>query len=484
MKLTDTTRRYFKFTGVNFKIPLTTEGVKQDADVISFARVDSYGIERQNTRTFETVEDCTEWMENKMSFEPNKRQDKVLHPTKAKSSKVSDEDWELMKKFMPNPDNLEQKDFRVFESYLAHNFVDRDGERFSKEVLESLSKTIVGKQKLHGHQWGPSGNGRFFKSHIEKLSIDESLGLIGPSPNPKIKEHLQEIAKRDGGIYWMVPSFYLLTDEHEEIRKIDAGIIGDMSIGFSAPDLVEIFAEEKNGDKQLLWREYRNKEGKEAEAYEASDVFLGAQPGARIRKDIERDEIKTAVREVLAESKNDISEAIMELEITTLEIKETVDTEKLEESLKEVATKIEEKALELLQSAADTDQELKDKTDEYTKLEKEFKDFKAILGDEMTVEKAKVIKETAEAYRDFLVAESIKFARLIDAIEKDQVDEKKELWAKSSLEELKDRYSDFVKRYNEKFKNYGQIEEADPENPEPSEEEDESEVDTRHIVPR
>jgi len=472
-----TTRRYFKLAAKDLTLP-PTEGVKVEGDEIWFDRVDPEGYERTKTRTFSNVDECINWLESKMEFTPNKRMNKTFHSFKAQSPDITDEDWSEMQKFIPSPENLKRTDFRVFESYLAHNFLDRDGERFSKGVLESLSGSIVGKSKLHGHDWGSSGDGRFFKSHIEKLSIDETLNLIGSHPNPKVKEHLEEVARRDGGIYWMVPKFYKLVDDKEEIRKMDAGIIGDMSIGFSAPDLVEVYAEEKGGKKEMLWKEYVNVEGKEAEAYEASDVFLGSQYGARIRKDAGNDEIAEGIEKVLIKHKIIRKENIMDFEIKTLDIKETLDPEKMEESLKSVSEKIEEKASELLQSATDADQSVKDIQEEADKQ----KEMVKVFGEDMTVEKLTKIKATAEEYHEFLIDETIKYGSQIGAINKDQVDEKKELWAKNSLEEKKDRLEGFIKMYNDKFKKPGQIEEGELKPPETPEDE-KKEVNTRHVIP-
>ncbi len=200
-----------------------------------------------------------------------------------KSVEIGDEDWDAMCKLMVNASSFERKDFRVYEAWLCHNVVDRDGERFSMEVLKSFEKTIIGKAVLTGHDWEGTGEGRYFKSRLQKVGADEMMKLAGPHCSADLKEQYKKISETDNGLYWLVASYYLLADDEEKIRKIDSGIISDMSIGFRAPELIPV--KSGNGDK-ILWWEYRNTETREAEALEGSHVFLGAQYGARTRKSI------------------------------------------------------------------------------------------------------------------------------------------------------------------------------------------------------
>ncbi len=200
-----------------------------------------------------------------------------------KSVEIGDEDWDAMCKLMVNASSFDRKDFRVYEAWLCHNVVDRDGERFSKDVLQSFEKTIIGKAVLTGHDWEGTGEGRYFKSRLQKVGIDEMMNLAGPHCSADLKEQYKQISEKDNGLYWLVASYYLLADDVEKIRKIDSGIISDMSIGFRAPELAPV--KSGNGDK-ILWWEYRNTENRQAEALEGSHVFLGAQYGARTRKSI------------------------------------------------------------------------------------------------------------------------------------------------------------------------------------------------------
>jgi len=226
-------------------------------------------------------------------FDAKTRIVKTFH-VMSKSVDISDEDWETMRQFMVNPDRFKKEDFRVYEAWLCHNFVDRDMERFNLDVLKSFQKTIVGKALLTGHNWDGTGEGRYFKARLERKTIRQVVKLAGPHPSRDLAEQLQKIETEDGGLYWLVATYYMLADEKDKIRKIDSGIISDMSIGFRAPKLEAVKSDDND---QVLWWEYRNSDSREAEALEGSHVFLGSQYGARTRKDIA--DTKDDLREVL-----------------------------------------------------------------------------------------------------------------------------------------------------------------------------------------
>ena len=90
-----------------------------------------------------------------------------------KKMSITDSDFELMKEIMVSPDEFEPGDFRAYEVRLANNIIDRDKERFVKDVLNSFANTLTGKGKLNGHSWGLPGDGRFFKSSLEKMSFEK-----------------------------------------------------------------------------------------------------------------------------------------------------------------------------------------------------------------------------------------------------------------------------------------------------------------------
>ena len=139
-------------------------GVKLEDGLLMFPRCypgerNPVNRENENKLTFESIDDCQAWYEESiMKFTPNKKVEKKLYGIKTEASTLAESEFEKIVPFLNAPDNIKSDDLRVYKSYLAHNFVDRDGERFPFDVLKSLSDTIVGKSKLFGHKsrfsWG------------------------------------------------------------------------------------------------------------------------------------------------------------------------------------------------------------------------------------------------------------------------------------------------------------------------------------------
>ncbi|MDD5543910.1 MAG: hypothetical protein PHX83_12120 [Acidobacteriia bacterium] len=274
MKFVNQTRRKFIFDVTN--IPdFELDGIRCKDGRIEFPRVHK---DNSGRKTFEAIDDCSEWFED---FEAKREalHSKSFLGLSAKAAEVTDAEWEAVKKQMVDPAQFQKSDVRVYHPFLANNFIDRDGERFPVKTLWAFAKTIVGKSLLpKGHDWGPPGNGRFYAADVKKVSVEETLALVGDGSD-KLRSQLAEIEKRDGGVYWLVPSFFVLASDQEFVRKMDAGIIKDMSIGFRG------FSEPvKDENGNVLWVEWVGQGGFEPEAVEASFVFLGSQLGARNAK--------------------------------------------------------------------------------------------------------------------------------------------------------------------------------------------------------
>lgn len=148
---------------------------------------------------------------------------------------------------------------RVYEANVANNQVDRDNERFSEEILQDFAETLPGKSVLIGHQWGPPGVGRVFKALLVQQDDRQ----------------------------WLRASFFIPKLGNEKlINDIDLGVATWVSIGFYAPDRVEIIGK----DGQPVYREYRRgPNGERGEAIELSFVFLGAQYDAAVIKGVMRE---------------------------------------------------------------------------------------------------------------------------------------------------------------------------------------------------
>lgn len=352
---------------------------------------------------------------------------KQLHTGTTKAAGMADAEWEKIKGLMVNPDKFEPEQVRVFESQLAHNFIDRDGERFSKDVLKSFARSIVGKSVLTGHNWGALGSGRVFDAKLEKATIEETLAMIGPNPEKGLSKHLAKVAETDGGIYWLVTKYYMLADD-PMVQMVDAGIVQDMSIGFRAPERVEV----KNDDK-AAWREYRNTKDQDAEALEQSFVFLGSQYGARTRKDFDGTE---------DEPKND------EVEMMKVEFKTLGEFELTEETKAAMVEAIEAKVAEAEAKAAAAENMLAE--------------FKAAAGCE-DVEAVKALVVKANATHDALVAEVVKYGALCGLIAPEKVEERKAALAAMPDGELEVRLEEYKAVWSDRNPPAGKLPEAKEE---------------------
>lgn len=309
IELKSISRRFFKFR-CDGKLNFDFCNVKACNGEIQFQRKAIY--EKHRTE-FSTVDDCILWykqFERAMmdsSITVNGKIPKRLYDVKTVSIKISENEWQLVSQYMINPDRFDfEKDIKIFECYLANNFMDRDGERFSIDVLRSFEKSIIGKSLLISHRWAEPGIGRFYFARIVPMSVEETLEFINSVPDQKFKRHLEHVSKLDGGIFWLVPRYYMLniTDEQRQaVLNVESGIWKDMSIGFRAPLKVAIYSDgtekivwdvntqqnhiEYNPQNPIMFLEYRNTSDLNSEALEGSFAFLGAQYGASTTNELE-----------------------------------------------------------------------------------------------------------------------------------------------------------------------------------------------------
>ena len=317
MDLLEESRRFFKFRW-DKDWQFDFGHIKANNGTVWFQRP---AIPETHRFIFDSVESCKLWayrfgMAMMKGFVANKRVDKPLYDVKSSALEIDDSEWIKVAKYMTNPDRFDRdSDIKIFESHLANNFRDRDGERFPKSVLKSFEKSIVGKGKLMGHKWGDPGNGRFYSAAVKKMSIEETVLFCGAQPDKNFKKHLEFIDDRDGGIFWLVTRYYMpnITDmQKEAIIYIESGVWKDMSIGFRAPLKFAIFEDgseklikpspfgglldEDENDSPILFLEFRNDKDLESEALEGSHVFLGSQIGAQTSKSV--DDLKVQVNEL------------------------------------------------------------------------------------------------------------------------------------------------------------------------------------------
>ncbi|MDP2167972.1 MAG: hypothetical protein Q8J64_06550 [Thermodesulfovibrionales bacterium] len=156
---------------------------------------------------------------------------------------------------------------------MAHNFIDRDNERFHEDLLSQFAATLPGKGFfVEGHPGyagglGP-GEGRFFDASTEEMTPERFKELTGESA--KLPAGVSMVKALFGDVYVLK-----LESNADTLAKIDAGIYNHISIGFDAPFLS---VTDERGNH--IYGEYRPN----GEALEGSLVWLGAQPGASAQK--------------------------------------------------------------------------------------------------------------------------------------------------------------------------------------------------------
>lgn len=177
--------------------------------------------------------------------------------------------------------DFEPAELAVREFVLAHNAIDRDSEVLDETLLADFARTIPGKGTYINHpaSWrgeGGPAEGRVFAARLERMSFDKAREVLR-EPGLKFPPDRSE------AVLLYTESYFVKTDENAALLlKMDAGIAGDVSIGFTAADLVPV----RDADGRELRAHRWIGPG---EALEQSLVWLGAQPGARATKNASRE---------------------------------------------------------------------------------------------------------------------------------------------------------------------------------------------------
>lgn len=203
---------------------------------------------------------------------------KQLHPvlaSRAKGAKqaATDEQLAAINRYTLETVSADQVYVRTF--WLAHNAIDRDGEVFPPKLLEDFARTLPGKGLFIKHprsmdgDSGP-GEGRWFSAKTVTMSQDEAREALR-APD------LEWLNEEEDAVLLEASAYLASADWNVELReKIDLGIAGDVSIGFSASDL-QFFNDDNGNEIAAVYQA-------PGEAMEGSLVWLGAQPGARAWK--------------------------------------------------------------------------------------------------------------------------------------------------------------------------------------------------------
>jgi hypothetical protein len=167
-------------------------------------------------------------------------------------------------------------ELQIREYVLAHNCIDRDNECFDESLLDDFSRTLPGKGVYikHPTSWqgdGGPAEGRVFAAETQVMSLDELRTLLR-------EPTLQLPPDRTTAKLLRARAFFAKTPDNASLLiKQDAGIAGDVSIGFEAQNRVPIT--DRDG-RELTARRWVGP----GAANEMSLVWLGAQQGARAVK--------------------------------------------------------------------------------------------------------------------------------------------------------------------------------------------------------
>jgi len=159
---------------------------------------------------------------------------------------------------------------------LAHNCIDRDAEAFDEGLLADFAKSLPGKGIYIKHPNGWDGDtgpaeGKWYGAQLQTCSLDEARAMLKePDLNLPPDRSTVTLLMADG-------YFAKTADNATLLTKMDAGIAGDVSIGFKATARTPI--KDAQGRELQACRIVGP-----GEALEGSLVWLGAQPGARAIK--------------------------------------------------------------------------------------------------------------------------------------------------------------------------------------------------------
>ncbi|TPG50660.1 hypothetical protein EAH75_04270 [Rhodanobacter glycinis] len=167
-------------------------------------------------------------------------------------------------------------ELQLREYVLAHNCIDRDNEVFDEALLDNFATTLTGQgvHIVHPTSWKSDGGpaeGKVYASRTESMTLDAARALLR-EPNLMLPPDRNQVK------VLFASAYYAKTPDNTALLiKQDAGIAGDVSVGFNAVGPVPI----KDVDgRELTARRWMAP----GEALEMSLIWLGAQQGARAVK--------------------------------------------------------------------------------------------------------------------------------------------------------------------------------------------------------
>lgn len=355
---------------------------------------------------------------------------------------ITDENMSLINKHTRR--ELTVDEVYIYPIVLCDNEGDRDHEYFTKKDLEALASLFIGKTFIQDHSW-KSGNqhSRIFKTEVVKV------------PDRKVESK----TKIQGQPYYQLKAWaYTIKKGHENlIEDIEAGILKEISVGFSISDLeCDICGNsfydgancshwpgrsyKVNGEELTCYLHMKNPK----EAYEVSFVAVPAQPaagvvkGVKLEKDtLSKDNTNKNKHEKNSEEKPSIFYAKISKrgEISMKYIKGLIEKAKAEKSdVIEIPVEDLEKDLstydEAIQKAEDAENEKKAAEEKLKEAEPKVK-----IG---------------EQYIEDLKKECTRLGKMAEG-EAFNADMMTKVFEKCTVDELKEFKSSYEKKVDEKY---------------------------------
>jgi hypothetical protein len=398
---------------------------------------------------------------SKAELQTEKLQMKAMVATKELSD-ITEDDLSLINKHSRR--ELKAEEVYVYPIILCDNEGDRDYEYFTKKDLEMLAPLFIGKTFIQDHAW-KSGNQH---SRIYKTEVIDAPGKAIQS---KTKLHGQQYSQLKG---WA----YTIRKGHEDlIENIEAGILKEVSVGFSVKDLEcdicgnSFFDYDNckhwpgksykvNGQEYTCYLHMKEPR----EAYEVSFVAVPAQPAAGVTKGVKLEK-EEREKENLENLKHEKSTSKKEQpRIFYAQI-----SKRGEETMKYLKQLIEkakaENAAEISIPVADLEKDLGTFEEAITKTV-DAENAQKEAEDKLKELEPKV--KMGEQYVEDLKKECLRLGKMADG-EAFNADMMEKVFEKCSVEELKEFKNQYEKKLDEKYppqpqiKSHGQKEKEENE---------------------
>lgn len=225
---------------------------------------------------------------------------------------ISDDELATINKF--TLDDLVESDVFVFKAVITENTTDREFEYISRETIFEMADSFIGKPLIKDHAWKADNQiGRIYKTEIIESG--------------QMTDHGEQLTKL------IAYAYILRSDKNADlIAEINAGIVREVSIGFSIKSVICGVCGTDNAVKYCEHWWGKTYDGVVAvfklhglvDTYELSLVAVPAMAGAGAvkrlgAKGIDIEEVETEIDESIPSDDEKTKELLLELELAELD---------------------------------------------------------------------------------------------------------------------------------------------------------------------